>query len=201
MTPEPVRPTLQYSGIGIYPPSVHSDAIGGDFCYDWRKVQDAAKKRGCNLDVFLTAPLAKRLTDKRLKTPVSFWYTPLGNLFVVTVCSSKNVNFFDPLRSMPGYLEYGENHLRPTARPFLHWDGSHVIRVQALRASADSAFFVGDFGNGFGLTVAESGEESYRRIQDDPVAYFEYFAVPIVSPTEITWKANVVQVYYRLCVL
>jgi hypothetical protein len=192
-------PFLQSSEIGIYPASARSNTVGHDFCYDWRRVQAAAQKRGCNLDTFLTIPLASRLTRKELKSPVTFWYSPLGDLFVVTVCSSRHVNFFDPLYGLPGFAEYGGNYLRPTARPFLHWDGLRVLRVHALDSKVDTPCLVADFGNGFGLTVSESDEETYRDIQQNPAEHFEYSAVPRVSPTEVTSNGETLILNHVLC--
>ncbi len=194
-----IVPLLSASEIGIYPASVRSDTIGHDFCYDWQRTRAAASKHGFNLDQFLTMPLAARLAKKKLKTPVTFWYTPLGKLFVVTVCSSKTVDFFDPLHSLPGYSEYGGNHLRPTARPFLHWDGSRIVRVHALESRVDAECLVADFGNGFGLTVSESDEESYLDIQRDPLAHFEYSAVPRTSPIEVSWNSQTFTLNHVLC--
>lgn len=200
MTSRKALPLVEGSRIGIFPNSTRDGGIGHDFCYDWQRVQEAAQKQDCNLDAFLTAPIAKRLMGKQLKTPVTFWYTPLGNLFVVTVCSTKSVDFFDPLHGMRGYVEYGGNHLRPTARPFLHWDGSRVIRVHALEATVVSPFLIADFGNGFGLTVSESDEDVYRQIQDDPAGYFEYAAVPSTSPIAIIESSEILEVHHALCV-
>lgn len=196
-----VLPIVEHSLIGVFPSSTQARVIGQDFCYDWQRVQEAAQKQGQNLDVYLTAPLAKRLTAKRLKTPVTFWYAPLGNLFVVTVCSTaRNVDFFDPLHGLRGYVEYCGNHLRPTAQPFLHWDGSRVIRVHALEGRVESSFLVADFGNGFGLTVSESDEATYRDIQDAPAEHFEYAAVPHASPVAITGTAEPLEVHHALCI-
>lgn len=197
MTSQHPLPIVKCSQIGIYPDSTRSGVIGHDFCYDWQRVQEAAQQQGCNLDDFLVGPLAKRLTDKKLETPVTFWYAPLGGLFVVTVCSARNVNFFDPLHGLRGYVEYGGNHLRPSARPFLHWDGSRVLRVHSLEAAVESECLVADFGNGFGLIVSASDDESYRAIQDDPVGHFAYSAVPRTSPTTIP---PALEVHHALCI-
>ena len=199
MTPPQTLLAVECSRIGIIPESTRAGVIGHDFCYDWQRVQGAAQERGCNLDTFLTAPLAKRLIGKQLKTPVTFWYAPLGNLFVVTVCCSKSVEFFDPLHGMPGYVECGGNYLRPTARPFLHWNGSRIYRVHALEAKVESPFLVADFGNGFGLTVSESHEEIYRQIQDDPAGHFEYAVVPNASPTTIMVSSEAFEIHHALC--
>ncbi len=194
-----IVPLLSASEIGIYPASVRSATIVHDFCYDWQRTKAAASKSGFNLDQFLTMPLAARLAKKKLKTPVTFWYTPLGNLFVVTVCSSKTVAFFDPLLSLPGYFEYGGYYLRPIARPFLHWDGSQIVRVHALESGVDAGCLVADFGNGFGLTVSESDEETYLDIQRDPLAHFEYSAVPRTSPIEVSWNNQTFTLNHVLC--
>ena len=70
------------------------------------------------------------------------------------------------------------NYLRSTARPFLHWDGNNVFRVQALSAQPNGIFFLADFGNGFGLDISETDEETYKEIQNNSMKHFEYSAVP-----------------------
>jgi hypothetical protein len=200
MTAPQSLPVVECSRIGIFPNSTRARVIGYNFCYNWQLVQAAAQKRGCNLDAFFTAPLAKRLTVKQLKTPVTFWFTPLGKFFVITVCCPKKVSFFDPLHGMRGYVEYGGDYLRPTARPFLQWDGSRVIRIHALEARLESPFLVADFGNNFGLTVSESDEEIYRQIQDDPAGHFEYTAVPSTSPITIMRTSEEFEVHHALCI-
>jgi hypothetical protein len=179
-------PVISASEMGIYPASDRSDTIGHNFVYRWQLAQGGALKRGFNLDQFLTLPLVSRLTSKQLKTPVTFWYTPLGEFFVVTVCSSKEVDFFDPLHGLPGYAEYAGNYLRPIARPFLHWDGTRTIRVHALDVRPEARFLVADFGNGFGLTVSESDEATCLDIRQNPLAHFEYAAIPFESPVNVS---------------
>ena len=110
MSPIPILDVNACRELGVHPLPLRQDVMGQDFCYDWNKVQAAAGSLGQNLDSFLSFPIGDRLTHKGLKTPVTFWYTPLGHIFVVTVCSKRKTDFMDPLHSMPGYLEYGENY-------------------------------------------------------------------------------------------
>lgn len=202
MASENTLPIVECTQIGVYPTSTQDGVIGRDFCYDWRRVQEAARPLGQNLDSYLTAPLARRLQQKKLKTPVTFWYAPAGDFFVVTVCSkATNVDFFDPLHGLRGYVEYGGNYLRPTARPLIHWDGSRVTRLHALEGRTSSPFLVADFGNGFGLSVSESDKDSYLEIQGDPAAHFEYTAIPCASPDVVPGSGGPLEVHHALCIL
>lgn len=175
-------PVMTAKDLGIFPENIRTDVVGHDFCFDWHAVQAAAEKQSCNLDDYLCIPLIRRLLAKSLKSPVTFWYAPLGKLFVVTVYSSREVDFFDPLHGMRGYVEYGGNYLRPTARPFLHWDGKNVFRVQAISAQPSGSFLLADFGNGFGLDVSETDEQTYNDIRANSAKHFEYSAVPQGQP-------------------
>ena len=168
--------------LGIYPENIRTDVVGHDFCFDWLAAEAAAIKQNCNLDEYLCAPLVQRLLDKPHKSPITFWYAPLGKLFVVTVYSSRKVDFFDPLHGMRGYVEYGGNYLRPTARPFLHWDGKNVFRVHAISVQPSGSFLLADFGNGFGLDVSETDEEMYNDIRNNSAKHFGYSAVPQRQP-------------------
>ncbi len=171
-------PVMTAKDLGIFPENIRTDVVGHDFCFDWKAVEAAAAKQKCNLDDYLCAPLVKRLLAKSLKSPVTFWYAPLGKLFVVTVYSSRDVDFFDPLHGMHGYVEYGGNYLRPSARPFMHWNGKNAFRVHAISALPKGSFLLADFGNGFGLDVSESSEAIYKDIRGNPEKHFEYSAVP-----------------------
>lgn len=200
MPPLQSMPILEYKQLGIYPDSTHARVIGHDFVYDWRRAEQEALKRNCNLDTYLTAPLANRLTTKNLRTPVTFWYAALNNLFFITVCSPRSVNFCDPLLGLHGYVEYGGNYLRPHAKPFLHWNGSQVIRTHTLESVTKSEFFISDFGSAFGLTVSECDEDLYSEIEQNPAEHFEYSAVPSISPTSVTASSEAFQVHHALCI-
>ena len=186
---------------GLYPLQNRTEVIGQNFCYDWQRVQTAAKKAYLNLDHFLCLPIGSRLTEKGLKSPVTFWYTPLNKHFVITVCSKRKTDFFDPLHDLPGYMEYGGDYLRPTARPFLHWDGSRIVRVHAIESPYDSECLVADFWNLFGLTVSESGESQYNKIRSQPEDYFEYSAVPCETEEDLSWKGHKFTINHALCLL
>ncbi len=142
-------------------------------------VHQSAQKSGINLDSFLVVPIAFRFLEKALKAPVLFWYTPLNDSFIVTVCSKHDVNFMDLLHSLPGYIEYGQDYLKPNARFFLYWDGENLIRIHGLIGLDSSTdCLVADFGNMSGLHVASSDPETYQDIFESPMDYFEYLAVP-----------------------
>ena len=171
-------PVITAKDLGIFPENIRTDVVGHDFCYDWNAVEAAAAKQKCNLEDYLCAPLVRRLLVKLPERPVTFWYAPLGKLFVVTVYSSSNVDFFDPLHGMRGYVEYGGNYLRPSARPFMHWNGENAFRVHAISAQPRGSFLLADFGNKLGLDVSESNETTYNDIRGNPAKHFEYSAIP-----------------------
>ena len=171
-------PMITAKHLGIFPENIRTNVVGHDFCYDWNTVKSAAAKQKCNLDYYLCAPLVKRLLAKSLKSPITFWYAPTGDRFVVTVYSSSNVDFFDPLHGMPGYVEYGGNYLRPSARPFMHWNGKNVFRVHPISAQPRGSFLIADFGNALGLNVSESNETTYSDISRNPAKHFDYLAIP-----------------------
>lgn len=187
--------------LGLYPLSNPTEVVGHDFCYDWNRVRAAARKVNQNLEQFLSLPIGARLAEKGLRTPVTFWFTPLGQLFVVTVCSTRNVDFMTPLHSLSGYVEYGANHLRPTARPFLHYNDLRITRVHMLDAPPDSSFLVADFGNAFGLTVTGTENDQFNEIRQCPSDYFEYSAIPSESEENVSWNGREFVIHHALYVL
>jgi hypothetical protein len=176
-------------------------AIGQDFVYTWESVREAAMKRDINLDSFITMPIAARLVDKRLSSPVMFWYTPLNHLFVVTVCSKRKVDFMNPLHSLPGFAEYGRSFLRHHASPIVYWNGQTVFRIHAVDADTPAAHLVADFGNLFGLTVAESDAEFYEEFRGTPAEYFEYLSVPEAPEQHCNWNGKIFSIQHALCVM
>ncbi len=176
-------------------------AIGQDFVYKWERVKEAATKLDLNLDSFITMPIASRLVNKRLSSPVLFWYTPLNEQFVVTVCSKRKVTFMNPLHSLPGYTEYGQSFLRQHARPIIYWNGQQVFRIHAMDVDTPAVHLVADFGNLLGLTVAEADAADYEEINGSPVEYFEYFAVPESIEQHCNWNGKVFTVQHALCIM
>jgi len=191
-------PVMTRMELGIFPENIRTEVVGHDFCFDWHAVSAAAEKQGCNLDDYLCIPLSRRLMAKSLKSPVTFWFAPLGKLFVVTAYSAHNVDFFDPMLRMPGYVEYGGNYLRSTARPFLHWDGKNLFRVHAIVTPPSGLFILADFGNGFGLDVSETDEDTYCEIRNNPSMYFEHTAVMQGNPSTTSTDAPLIK--HVLCV-
>ncbi len=127
---------------------------------------------------------------------------PLANqILIVTVCSKRRADFMNPLHRMPGYMEYGAAYLRTTARPFLHYDGGRVIRLHVLDSPTTAKHLVADFGNLFGLTVAESNEDQYNKICSRPADHFEYSAVPQEAHENVSWKGQEFLLHHTLCVL
>ena len=186
-------PIITAKDLGIFPENIRSDYVGHDFCFEWNAVKIAAEKMNCNLDDYLCDPLVKRLRQKSLKSAITFWYTPLGKMFIVTAYSPSELDFFDPICSMQGYVDYGGNYLRSTARPFLHWDGTNVFRVQAISEQPNGLFLLADFGNGFGLNVSETDEDTYNEIKNNSNKHFEYSAVPHKKMSDISSGANLIQ--------
>jgi|GEM_PF-5243509 len=186
---------------GNDPATGRQAAIGQDFVYTWEPVREAATKRGLNLDSFITLPIAARLVDKHLSSPVMFWYAPLNDLFVVTVCSKRNVDFMNPLHALPGYAEYGQSFLRQHARPIVYWNGKTVFRIHPVDVDTPAAHLVADFGNLFGLTVAESDAEHYKEILKSPAEYFEYLAVPEAPEQHCNWNGKIFAIQHALCVM
>ena len=187
---------------GYNPATGRQSLIGQDFVYKWDPVREYATRRGLNLDSFLVLPIAARLFEKKLLSSVLFWFTPMNDVFVVTVCSKRNVNFMNPLHSLTGYVEYGQNYLRPHARPFLYWNGENVLRIHpVLDMDTPPEYLVADFGNLFGLTVAESSPEQYREILENPVDYFDCLAVPEESEQVCDWNGKTSTIQHALCVI
>ena len=186
---------------GYNPTTGHRAAIGKDFVYRWEPVRVSAMQRGLNLDNFLVLPIAARLSDKKLRSPVLFWFTPMNDVFVVTVTSRRNVDFMDPLHSLPGYTQYGEDYLRPHARPIVYWNGVEPLRTHPMLGNAPGGFLVADFGNLFGLNVAESSAEQHREILENPVDYFEYVAIPDTPEQVCNWNGETFILQHALCAI
>ena len=81
---------------GYNPATGRPSPIGQDFVYKWDPVREYAARRGFNLDSFLVLPIAARLFEKNLRSSVLFWFAPMNDVFVVTVCSRRNVDFMNP---------------------------------------------------------------------------------------------------------
>ena len=153
-----------------------------------------------NLDSFLVLPIAERLFEKKLRSTIMFWYTPLNNLFVITVRSGANVNFMNPLYDLPGYTEYGESFLRPHARPMILWRSGMVYRTHFLQSNSGSVRLVADFGNGFGLAVASADDAWYEQVLETPQNHFEYLAVPEARRQNCDWNGRSFIIEHVLCV-
>ena len=187
---------------GYNPATGRVSAIGKDFVYRWDPVRESAMQRGLNLDSFLLLPIAARLSEKKLRSPVLFWFTPMNDVFVVTVTSKRNVDFMDPFHSLPGYAEYGEDYMRPHSRPIVYWDGETVIRTHPVLDATTQGHLVADLGNLSGLTVAGSSAEQYKEILENPVDYFEYLAVPEASEQQVcNWNGTTFTVRHALCIV
>ena len=165
-------------------------------------MQEYSAEQGLNLDSFLVLPIAAQLDRKKLRSPVLFWYAPLNAHFVVTVTSRRNVDFMDPLHSLPGYAEYGTGYLRAQARPILYWTGDRVVRTHpSLGARTSSQWLVADFGNAFGLCVAEASRAMYESILKNPADHFDYLAVPQEREQVCRWKGRSFTVHHASCVV
>ncbi len=191
---------LIYGRQALNPTTGQSSLIGADFVYDWERVRTYAKERRLNLDSFLVLPIAARLFEKKLRSAVMFWYTPLNNLFVITVCSGANVDFMNPLHDLPGYNEYGESFLRPHARPMVLWRSGMVHRIHFLLSNSESDRLVADFGNGFGLTVAPADDAWYEQVLETPQNHFGYLAVPEARRQNCEWNGRSFAIEHVLCV-
>ena len=181
------------------PATGQSSLIGADFVYDWERVRNYAREHRINLDSFLVLPIAARLFEKKLRSTSMFWYTPLNDLFVITVCSAANVDFMNPLHELPGYTEYGESFLRPHARPMVLWHGGVVYRTHLLLSNSASDRLVADFGNGFGLTVTPADATWYEQVLETPQDHFEYLAVPQTRRQNCDWNGRRFTMEHVLC--
>lgn len=163
--------------------------IGSAFWFSWAPVLTAAEKERTNLDMFLTRKLAEFLNDKKAKATLLIFYTPVDDRFVLTICSRKSPDFLKVLHStagMPGYLEYGQDYVPSTAKPFLYYAGLQIFRVYQVENPQADAFYVSDFGNLFGLITSVADEESYTDIKNNPTDYLDYCAVPTDPTTQLT---------------
>ncbi len=190
---------LNFCKTGLNLATGSNDAIGQDFIFDWGIVREFSMGHGYNLDWFITPPIAWRLFEKRLLCSITFWYTPLNNHFVITVCSKRNVDFMNPLHGLPGYSEYGQSFLRQNARPIIYWDGHFVFRIHPIFPNTSSEYLVEDLGNLFALFVEESDQEQYNEILQNPVEYFDYLAVPVKEEQSYNWNGKLIKVKHILC--
>ena len=189
-----------YTALGIYPSSNHTKMTGHDFVYDWQKVQDAAREANQNLDCYLCLPIGARLAEKKPETPVTFWFAPMSQYFVVTVCSTKEVDFMNPLHGLKGYVQYGANYLRHDARPFLHYQDGCIIRVHMLDAQSYAQYLVADYGNASGLTVERTDERQFNEIGQSPLDHYEYSAVHSGYEDHVSWNDQDYIVRQEMCV-
>lgn len=176
-------------------------AIGQDFVYNWQKVNEAAMKQNLNLDSYITLPIAARLIEKHLSSHVTFWYLSLQNLFIITVCSKRYMNFMNPLHSLHGYAEYGQSFLRQNARPIIYWDGKSVYRIHPVYGSTPTTNLITDFGSLFGLSVTDSNKEQYEEILTNPLDHFDYSAVPSEPGQTCHWNGKSFIIRHSLCLL
>lgn len=188
--------------MGFCPTTGRTEPIGDAFWFDWEAVAEAARSQGMNLDRFLTLRLASFFASKRLRSNVLICYAPYQNRFMLSVCSKRQTNFLKVLHSshgMPGYLEYGQDYVPPTAAPFLFYGGMQLYRVYHIRERPSSANYVCDFGNAFGLCVSESDPDGYERIRDEMGTYVDYSAVPIEPSEEIDLDGTSVTLQHAFC--
>ena len=168
------------SPIGFNPHTGNNSPFGSSFLFAWKPVFNAAEQAGTNIDTFLTRRLAKFLKKKKIKTSLLIFFAPLDDYFVLTICSKKSADFFGVLHSsagMPGYIEYGQEHIRANAKPFLYYAGLQIFRVYEVENPQPDNFYASDFGNQFGLTTSIVDEESHKDIMNNPTEYLDHCAV------------------------
>ncbi len=179
-----------------------SEPIGDAYWFTWNEVLDAAREEAMNIDRFLTCRLSLFLTKKKPKSNILIFYTPTQDRFVVTVCSRRRVNFLDVLHStagMPGYMEYGQDYVPVTARPFLYYGGMEIFRVYDVDNPKPGAFYVSDFGNLFGLTTFTVSKDDYVRIKTDVQSHVEYSVVPQLPTEEVKHLGVSVLLQHAFC--
>jgi len=176
--------------------------IGDSYWFEWDAVLDAVKKQKLNLDTFLTLRLAHSLANKKPKSNILVFYAPTNDRFALTVCSRRSVSLLDVLDStagMPGYLEYGQGHVQPVARPFLFYNGKEIYRVYEVEDPEPDEYYVCDFGNAFGLTTSPAEKEEYEDILSDSESDPVYSAVPREPTTEVDYLGTPIKYHHAFC--
>ena len=176
--------------------------IGDSYWFEWDAVLDAMKEQKMNADTFLTLRLAHFLTKKRPKSNILIFYAPTNDRFALTVCSRRSVSFLEALHStagMPGYLEYGQGHVLPIARPFLFYTGMEIYRVYEVEDPEPDGYYVCDFGNLFGLTTSAVATEEYDEFLSDVESDTVYSAVPREPTTEVDYLGTPIKYHHAFC--
>ncbi len=165
------------------------EPIGEAYCFEWGAVADAAREAGQNLDRFLTLRLAGHFALKRSRSSVLVFYTPVQGHIIMTVCSTTRLSMIDALHSMPGYLEYGQEFVPPTARPFILYDEQCLYRTYLTQGRPTESHYICDLGNLFGLSVDAVDEPGYEIVTAGPNSDVDYSVVPL-EPTEEVWTGG-----------
>jgi len=176
--------------------------IGDSYWFEWDAVLDTLEKQKMNVDSFLTLRLAHFLTKKKPKSNILIFYAPTNDRFVLTVCSRRSGSFLDVLHStagMPGYLEYGQDHVPPIAHPFLFYTGREIYRVYEVGDPEPDAHYVCDFGNLFGLTTSPVAKEEYDGIRSDVESDLNYSPVPEEPVTEVEYSGTPIKYHHAFC--
>lgn len=176
--------------------------IGYTYAYDFAGLSKAAIEKGENLDGYLSKAILRGMSDHPVKSKLLFFYAPLVNLIFLSVTSSGSKARCDFLHDVKGYAEYGQEFVRDEAKPFMLWDGGNLHRLYQLPQEYDrDGFYISDLCSGFGLSVEETNEETYRLIAADRAGSYEYSVVPMQHEEIINYnnrKHLLLHSFYRL---
>lgn len=170
----------------------NSSIVGQVYAYRIDPLQKAVMEAGENLDVFLTARIAKGIHSRPFKKKALFWFWGVPGMIFLAVTKAGPKANFDWLRNIPGFYDFGEGNIRLDASPFVYWDGKIIHRVYAQPTSTGlddmeefeeeespgNDFYIVDFGSASKLYTARTTEETYLEIKEDMQEHWEYSAVP-----------------------
>lgn len=179
--------------------SEQPEPIGEAYCFEWGAVADAAREAGHNLDRFLTLRLAGHFARRRPRSSVLIFYTPVQGHIVMTVCAKRRLAVIDALHSMPGYLEYGQEFVPPTARPFILFDGQRLYRTYLTQDRPTESHYICDLGNLFGLSVDAVDEPGYEIVLAGPNSEVDYSVVPMEPTEEVRTDGATITLHHVFC--
>lgn len=149
------------------------------FAYDLTNLIKGLRNKNTNVDRLFSETILAGVMQKQFKSKVMFFYSPHSKFTFISAALLKLNSNLNWLCNIQGYSEYGQEYLKPNAKPFMYWDGDNLHRIYYLPDYNPSEYYVNDFGSLFGLLSSDTNQDSYNRIKrNEANNTWDYSIVP-----------------------
>lgn len=159
------------------------------FAYDFTEFKKGLESKNENADRLMSKTILVGMMQKQFKSKIMFFYSPYSEYTFISAALLKLNSNLNWLRNIPGYSEYGQENLKPNARPFLYWDGDNLHRIYYIPDYEPSTSYINDFGSLYGLLSSDTDPDTYNRVKLNKAnKTWDYSIVPDEHEEIITVK-------------